>query len=88
MLAGCSGQQTRYILIDGNVTKATQSLSDWQMTAGGKQRDLYGNLSARIGIEQDGYSAYAGISHYSLADYGQDIGVNGAMVGISKRIEF
>lgn len=88
MLSGCSGQTTRYILIDGNLTQRSAEFSDWSITAGGKQSKLVGNVSARVGVERDGYSAYAGINHYSLANYGHDMGYNGIMLGISKRVEF
>ena len=89
LLSGCSGQTVRYILIDGNLTKRNAEVSDWAITAAnGKQSNLVGNVSARVGVERDGYSAYAGINHYSLANYGHDMGYNGLMVGISKRMEF
>ena len=86
LLSGCSGQTVRYILIDGNLTQ--RNAEYWSITAGGKQSNLVGNVSARVGVERDGYSAYAGINHYSLANYGHDMGYNGPMVGISKRVEF
>lgn len=88
LLSGCSGQTVRYILIDGNLTQRNAEYSDWSITAGNKQSNLVGNVSARVGIERDGYSAYAGVNHFSLANYGHDMGYNGLMVGISKRVEF
>lgn len=89
LLSGCSGQMARYILIDGNITQRNAEASDWAITAAnGKQSNLIGNVSARVGVERDGYSAYAGVNHYSLANYGHDMGYNGMMLGISKRVEF
>lgn len=89
MLSGCSGQTVRYIMIDGNLTQRNAEASDWAIAdPNGKQSNLVGNVSALVGIERDGYSAYTGINHYSLANYGHDMGYNGLMVGISKRVEF
>ena len=89
LLSGCSGQTVRFILIDGNLTQRNAEVSDWAITAAnGKQSNLVGNVSARVGVERDGYSAYASVNHYSLANYGHDMGYNGLMVGISKRMEF
>ena len=88
LLTGCSGQTARYILIDGNVTRQSPELSDWQFTAGGKPRNLIGSVSVTAGLERDGYSVYGGINHYSLADFGHDAGFSGLVIGISKRITF
>ena len=85
-LPGCAIQPGFFVSADASIAKPMPNATDWRWTAGGKERDNVGQVVLKAGYALTPQTdIYAGLSHLSLADYGQDMGYNAVIVGLQTR---
>jgi hypothetical protein len=85
-LTGCAIQPGFFVSADASIAKPIPNATDWRFTFGGKERDNVGQVTLKAGYALTPQTdIYAGLSHLSLADYGQDIGYNAVIVGLQTR---
>ena len=86
LLPGCAIQPGFFVSADASIAKPMPNATDWRFTFGGKERDNVGQVTLKAGHALTPQTdIYAGLSHLSLADYGQDIGYNAVIVGLQTR---
>ena len=85
-LTGCAIQPGFFVSADASIAKPMPSATDWRWIAGGKERDNVGQVTLKAGYALTPQTdIYTGLSHLSLADYGQDTGYNAVIVGLQSR---
>ena len=86
LLPGCAIQPGFFVSADASIAKPMPNATDWRWIAGGKERDNVGQVTLKAGYALTPQTdVYAGLSHLSLADYGQDMGYNAFIVGLQTR---
>jgi hypothetical protein len=86
LLTGCAIQPGFFVSADASIAKPLPNATDWRFTFGGKERDNVGQVTLKAGYALTPQTdIYAGLSHLSLADYGQDMGYNAVIVGLQTR---
>ncbi len=86
LLPGCAIQPGLFVSADASIAKPMPNATDWRWTAGGKERDNVGQVTLKAGYALTPQTdIYTGLSHLSLADYGQDMGYNAVIVGLQTR---
>ena len=86
LLPGCAIQPGFFVSADASIAKSFPNATDWRFTFGGKERDNVGQVVLKAGYALTPQTdIYAGVSHLSLADYGQDMGYNAVIVGLQTR---
>ena len=85
-LTGCAIQPGFFVSADASIAKPMPSATDWRFTFGDKERDNVGQVVLKAGYALTPQTdIYAGLSHLSLADYGQDMGYNAVIIGLQSR---
>ena len=85
-LTGCAIQPGFFVSADASIAKPMPSATDWRFTFGDKDRDNVGQVVLKAGYALTPQTdIYAGLSHLSLADYGQDTGYNAVIIGLQSR---
>ena len=86
LLPGCAIQPGFFVSADASIAKPLPNATDWRFTFGGKDRDNVGQVVLKAGYALTPQTdVYAGLSHLSLADYGQDMGYNAVIIGLQSR---
>ena len=86
LLPGCAIQPGFFVSADASIAKPMPSATDWRFTFGDKERDNVGQVVLKAGYALTPQTdIYAGLSHLSLADYGQDMGYNAVIIGLQTR---
>ena len=86
LLPGCAIQPGFFVSGDASIAKPMPNATDWRWIAGGKERDNVGQVVLKAGYALTPQTdIYAGLSHLSLADYGQDTGYNAVIIGLQSR---
>ena len=86
LLPGCAMHPGFFVSADASIAKPVPIATDWRFTFGGKERDNVGQVTLKAGYALTPQTdIYAGLSHLSLADYGQDVGYNAVIVGLQTR---
>ena len=85
-IPGCATHPGFFVSADASIAKPMPNATDWRWTAGGKERDNVGQVVLKAGYALTPRTdIYAGLSHLSLADYGQDMGYNAVIIGLQSR---
>ncbi len=85
-LTGCAIQPGFFVSAEASIAKPLPSATDWRFTFGGKERDNVGQVTLKAGYALTPQTdIYTGLSHLSLADYGQDMGYNAVIIGLQTR---
>jgi hypothetical protein len=86
LLSGCAIQPGFFVSADASMAKPIPNATDWRFTFGGKERDNVGQVTLKAGYAlTPNFDIYTGLSHLSLADYGQDAGYNAVIIGLQTR---
>jgi hypothetical protein len=86
LLTGCATQPGFFVSADASIAKPIPNVTDWRFAFGGKERDNVGQVMLKAGYAVTPQTdIYAGVSHLSLADYGQDMGYNAVIIGLQTR---
>lgn len=86
LLPGCAIQPGFFVSADASIAKPLPNATDWRFAFGGKEHDNVGQVTLKAGQALTPQTdIYAGLSHLSLADYGQDMGYNAVIVGLQTR---
>jgi hypothetical protein len=86
LLSGCVMPHGVFVSGEASMMQSLPNASDWQMRADGKVRDNIGMVSVKAGYAiTSNTDIYTGVSHLSLADFGNDKGYNSLIIGLQSR---